>query len=242
MSSCQPSCCLIGQPFILHFIQDLCMLLSFQASFDNIEQLKLINLRSKTRNTPQRRHKKKIQGLAWVIGVVGGAGCSPNMGALGEHQMGQGSRRRWISVESHLDQYPSHQNGRWRWNLSTLGFRCHFWILMRPIRDIRGKQIFATIKQTTDNARVDTTCQDAAPARPSLYSVYNSVSCVCHTSTRCVHLCFPVSITRPSRTVTHWGDRSFKFSTALCAIYIDGFKFFFQTRKTTILFLLFLTK
>ena len=147
MSSCQPSCCLIGQPFILHFIQDLCMLLSFQASFDNIEQLKLINLRSKTRNTPQRRHKKKIQGLAWVIGVVGGAGCSPNMGALGEHQMGQGSRRRWISVESHLDQYPSHQNGRWRWNLSTLGFRCHFWILMRPIRDIRGKQIFATIKQ-----------------------------------------------------------------------------------------------
>ena len=112
-----------------------------------IKQLRLTNLQSKTRNTPQRRHKKKIQGLAWVIGVVGGAGCSPNMGALGEHQMGQGSRRRWISVESHLDQYPSHQNGRWRWNLSTLGFRCHFWILMRPIRDIRGKQIFVTIKQ-----------------------------------------------------------------------------------------------
>ena len=75
----------------------------------------------------------------------------------------------------------------------------------------------------SDNARVDTTCQDAAPARPSLHSVYNSVSCVCHTSTRCVHLCFPVSITRRSRTVTHWGDRSFKFSTHLCAIY--RFKF-----------------
>ena len=55
----------------------------------------------------------------------------------------------------------------------------------------------------SDNARVDTTCQDAASARPSLHSVYNSVSCVRHTSTSRVYLCFPVSITRPSRTVTH---------------------------------------
>ena len=83
----------------------------------------------------------------------------------------------------------------------------------------------------SDNARVDTTCQDAALARPSLHSVYNSVSCVCHTSTRCVHLCFPMSITRPSRMVTHWGGRSFKFSRALCAIYIDRFKFISRPGK-----------
>ena len=141
MSSCQPSCCLIGQPFILHFIRDLCMLLSFQASFDNIEQLKLINLRSKTRNTPQRRHKKKIQGLAWVIGVVGGAGCSPNMGALGEHQMGQGSRRRWISVESRSDQYPSHQRPPALESLN-IGLQVS---LLNHDRSNREKQTFSAI-------------------------------------------------------------------------------------------------
>ena len=77
----------------------------------------------------------------------------------------------------------------------------------------------------SDNARVDTTCQDAALARPSLNSVYNSLSCVRHTSTRCVHLCFPMSITRGPAGRSRTEVTGALSSPHIFVLYINRFKF-----------------